>query len=40
MPTTTTTPVCHTRIGALAALGNTIWYLEDGQPLIWRVGGL
>ncbi|HZU72463.1 MAG TPA: hypothetical protein VE990_06790 [Acidimicrobiales bacterium] len=40
MPTTTTTQVCHTRIGALAALGNAIWYLEDGQPLIWRVGGL
>src|SRR5579884_2913815 len=40
MPTTTTTQICHTRIGALAALGNAIWYLEDGQPLIWRVGGL
>lgn len=40
MPTTTPTMVCHTRIGALAALGDTIWYLEDGQPLIWQVSGL
>lgn len=36
----TTTQTCHTHIGALAAVGDTVWFLEDGQSLIWRVAGL
>ncbi len=38
-PTTTTTPVCYTVVGAMTALGDTAWYLEDYDNLtyVWRV---
>ena len=38
-PTTTTTPVCYTVVGAMTAIGNTAWYLEDYDNLtyVWHV---
>lgn len=36
----TTTQVCHSRVAALAVVGNSAWFLEQGYPFIWRVSGL